>query len=174
MEVLRAWCIDFCFDGRIVPAKDLEVCEYEAYELWREMKVENVKRVEDLTDWDRVVFATEAAADLFLSDYRTVFAEITKAPFKYCTSRDLPALPYRKRNLVQTLLGAKLQTYRDYLRTDLIPGELFNLHDRTNFVTVKLKRIVQVDRQQWRYDFELVNKPAVAKRSPQHERSLCG
>lgn len=154
MPTKQAFCVDLYWNSSIVPIEKLEVTEYEPEDLAYELREFGVSNPEDLTDYDRCVFKTEEEAEAFLREYRRVYATLGK--IDYCIDRNLPAMAYRRRNLVQTLMGYKLQTVRNYRREDLRAGDLFNLHDRTHFVTVRLKRIVKAKDGTYKYEFELI------------------
>jgi hypothetical protein len=129
----QAWCIDFCISGKIIQEPRVQEYDEEALEL--DMRKENALKVEDLTDWDRIVFSKEGDALDYLERYFEIYDEMPTQ--QWCQSRELPALPYRTRNLVQTLLGDKLQTRRAFSKP-WAKGQRFNLHDRKTFVTVEL------------------------------------
>lgn len=149
---MEAFCIDFAISGRIVPLKALEVLEYEKEDLIYELKEWGTDKVEDLTDYDRCVFPTEKEAVKFLAKYKETYEELEKKNF--CIDRKLPAMAYRRRNLVQTLMGYKMQTRRKFLLGKWMPGMLFNLHDRTYFVTVELVSI-EKHKDYYQYNFKL-------------------
>src|SRR5690606_10428833 len=81
-------------------------------------------------------FNSEKKAEAFLKQYKKIKASLNNR--KICKSRSLPAILYKRRYMVLTLMGLKPQTYRSYLKPWKI-GQLFNLHDQTFFLTVKLK-----------------------------------
>lgn len=148
-----AYCIDFKVNGRGLPLASLEVCEYDGRELLEELRAYRVDDPEELTDYDRIVFNSEADADLFLQYYRDVYEQLVGGA-DFCISRGFPALGYYRHNLIQTLMGFKLQTYRGF-KKPWKPGQLFNLHDRTHFVTVELLSVHRVSRSEWCYRFKL-------------------
>lgn len=147
---MRAWCIDFCLNGKIVPEDKLEVTEYDREDLERELWEHGAFLPEALTDYDRCVFSREDEAEKYLKRYLKIYSKLPTQEF--CLSRDLPSLPYRTRNIVQTLMGHKLQTYRNY-KKDWQPGQLFNLHDRRSFITVELNSLTEVDHGWYCYRF---------------------
>lgn len=130
----------------------LQVLEYLDGDLRADMEDEGADDPTDLSDWDRRVFKNERAANAFLKRYCRVLKSLKSKG--WCYSRQLPSMPYRKRMLVLSIMGLKSYTCRDY-RKDWQPGQLFNLHDRTHFVTVKLIKITKVGPREWRYDFKI-------------------
>lgn len=132
---MEAYCIDLAVNSRIVPHDELEVLEYEKDDLLEELKEWKVKKVEDLTDYDRCVFSRKEDAEKFLESYLATYEQLGRK--KICLDKNIPAMLYRRRNIVQTLMGYKMHTIRDY-KKKWLPGQRFNLHDRTYFLTVEL------------------------------------
>lgn len=149
---MEAFCIDLAVNTRITPLEHLEVLEYEKEDLLYELKEWKTNKVEDLTDYDRCVFSTRKEAEKFLARYKEIYETLDKK--NYCIDRTLPSMAYRRRNIVQTLMGYKMQTRRKYLLGDWMPGMLFNLHDRTYFITVQLTSIEKCDGY-YQYNFKL-------------------
>lgn len=137
---MEFYCIDFASGDKPTPRRQLEVLEYPQEVLKSEMKAMGVSRVADLTDYDRVIFNSEEKAERFLEEYCRIHDALT--PYKFCVNKNLPAMLYRKRHVIMTAMGFKLQTYRTY-RKDWKPGQLFNLFDRTNYITVKLTSLTK-------------------------------
>lgn len=130
---------------------EIKYIDKEGLEL--DFKAYKTRSLEKLSDNDRKYFSTFEAAETFLKKYLSILNNLHK--LKICNSRDLPAILYKRRYIVQSLLGLKNQTYRDY-KKDWKPGQLVNLHDQTNFLTVRIKKIAFCEeRQSWKYDFEL-------------------
>lgn len=128
-----------------------EVLDFSGDELQKDLDFFNVQNALELSDYDRKVFKTEAEADTYLSRY--FFAKNSLDNNEICKSRKLPAMLYKRRYIVQTLLGEKLQTFRHY-KKNWKPGQLFNLHDQTYFLTVELISITKV-RDNYCYKFKL-------------------
>ena len=153
---MEAYSIDLAVNGKITPLSDLEICEYENEDLVRELKEWRVKTPEELTDYDRCVFSSEKAAENFLAKYTEIYSKLGQV--KICLDKSIPAMAYRRRNIVQTLMGYKMQTIRAY-KKDWLPGQLFNLHDRTYFLTVELISISDFNCPQkgrcYQYNFKL-------------------
>lgn len=131
---MQYYCIDF-YDSKIIALNDLEVCEYDQDVIEQDMKNESVTDALELTDYDRVVFDDENKADQFLSTYKQIYSSLNS--LKLCTDKSLPNMLYKRRYLVQTLMGFKMQTYRSY-KKDWKSGQLINLYDQTYFLTVRL------------------------------------
>lgn len=149
---MTAFCIDFAANGKIIPLSDLEVLEYEPQDLADELREWGVTKPEHLSDWDRRVFTYEADALDFLDGYKHIYRRL--GTLCRCHSRSLPALAYRRRMLVFTLMGIKMSTSRTFAK-DWRPGQLVNLHDRTHFLTVKIKSILKNSDGDFDYQFEL-------------------
>jgi len=139
---MEAYCIDLAVNSKIVPHDELEVLEYDTKALLEELKEWEVETVEELTDYDRCVFSSLESAEKFLDDYLNTYEKLGKT--KICLDKNIPAMLYRRRNIVQTLMGYKMQTIRDY-KKKWLPGQRFNLHDRTYFLTVELISIEDYD-----------------------------
>jgi hypothetical protein len=112
---------------------------------------DNLTHWKQLNSYDFKVFDDEAEAEAWLKEYISVLRGLSNA--KICKSRDLPAILYKRRYIAQTLMREKMQTFRHYAKP-WKPGQCFNLHDQTYFLTVQLKRITETD-QGFRYDFDL-------------------
>lgn len=128
---------------RIYPAESIKL----------DMKSEGARSPLALNDYDFKVFRTEAEANRWLSKYIKILRGLTNR--KICKSRDLPAMLYKRRYMVQTLMREKMQTYRSYLKIDWKPGQFINLHDQVFFLTVRLTSIKKVGRSSYRYKFDL-------------------
>ncbi len=140
----------YCID---LTAKNIEVLEYTSEILKEDMEFFSVKNAMDLNDYDYKVFKTEKEADDFLNKYLKTLKTLNNN--KICKSRALPCLLYKRRYIVQTLLGLKNQTFRHYQKK-WKAGQLFNLHDQTYFLTVKLRKITKISKNNYKYDFKLV------------------
>lgn len=145
-----AYAVDLAVNGR--PVADPEVAEYDDETLQAELEEFDVDTPTELSDFDRMVFTDEAAAEKFCKDYMR--AEMRLKSERLCVSRNLPSLPYRRRYLALLLMGMKLQTSRTYPKA-WKAGQLFNLHDRTHFVTVKLVSIIKTGANEWSYHFTM-------------------
>lgn len=137
--------VDLCVKMPVVKIISPEV-------LARGLKLFNTKDPRKLTTPDRLIFKTEFEADLFLDDYNRNL-EILKEG-KTCQDRKLPALICKRRYIVQALMSEKNMTTRGY-KKDWKKGQLFNLHDQTYFLTVKLKNIKKSG-DNYQYNYELV------------------
>ena len=131
----------------------LEVFEYPEDNLRKLMKEAGVRNPLHLSDYDCYVFDSEKKADKFLSGYKKVLKGLSNR--KICKSRDLPAILYKRRYMVQSLMRLKNQTYRSY-KKPWTPGQLFNLHDQVFFLTVRLTSLTFDKRnRQYCYKFKL-------------------
>ena len=122
-----------------------------------DMKYFKVRKPIDLSDYDRKVFTTFAAAEKYLKKYKATLSYLRKK--KTCLRKDVPAILYKRRYMVQTLMREKNQTYRDSPRvikmmSDLRVGDMFNLYDQTYSLTVVLTS-VNKSKGLYKYCFKL-------------------
>lgn len=117
-----------------------------------DMKSEGVRSPLALDDYDFKVFRTEKEAKKWLEKYVKILRSLSNK--RICKSRDFPAMLYKRRYMVQTLMGEKMQTYRDYPKP-WKPGQYFNLHDQVFFLTVKLTSLKRLSRNSYCYRFKL-------------------
>lgn len=123
---------------------------YSAEDIKSDLKENGFRKLSQLDDYDFKVFESEKKAEKWLKDYLKILRSLSNK--KICKSRELPAILYKRRYMVQTLMGEKSQTYRSY-KKDWKPGQLFNLHDQVFFLTVRLKRIVKTS-DGYKYEFD--------------------
>lgn len=135
-----------------VPDKSLKVDEYDLAFLKRDLKEFGRKNIMDLNDYDWRIFDSEIKAESFLKKYKKIKADLNNR--KICKGRELPAILYKRRYMVLTLMGLKPQTYRRYSKP-WKAGQLFNLHDQTFFLTVKLKSLTY-DKKEKLYCYKFV------------------
>ena len=138
----------YCID---LDDRSPEVLEYSGQVLADDMEYFGVKNALDLDTYDRKVFRSDEDADAFLDHYLDVLKNLDNK--KICLDRSLPAILYKRRYIVQSIMGEKCQTYRHY-KKNWKPGQLFNLHDQTFFLTVRLKSITETP-DGYCYKFEL-------------------
>ncbi len=148
----QAFCIDF------LKSKP-EVLDFSGNELTEDLKFFNCKSPLDLNNlpeygngYDRRVFLNESDAESYLKKYLKILKSLKNS--KICKSRELPCMLYKRRYIVQTLLGEKNQTFRHY-KKHWQPGQLFNLHDQVNFLTVELISLKEVGINCYEYKFKL-------------------
>lgn len=98
---------------------------------------------------DRRVFKTEDEAKIFLEDYSATMRRLKRLP----ADNGYPCMLYKRRYLTLSAMGLKLYTERDYLKP-WKKGQLFNFHDQTYYLTVRLKKISKLKDGGFRYDFE--------------------
>lgn len=135
-------------------ARKLEVCLYPAEIVSVDLDFYGLKDPLKLSDFNWRVFESETKANIWLERYKETLKNLNNN--KICKSRELPAMLYKRRYLVQTLLGEKSFTQRSYLKKWSV-GTEFNLHDQTYFLTVRLKKITDMKNGGYRYDFELAS-----------------
>ena len=147
MQNIVIYCVD-------LDARRPQVLEFGGEELAFDLEFFEAEAPMDLETYDRRLFETYEAAETFLDAYTKTLKSLSNE--KICLSRDLPAMLYKRRYMILTILGLKLQTYRGYLKKDWKPGDLINLHDQTYFLTVRLKKIYFDDEvEQYCYEFEM-------------------
>jgi len=71
----------------------------------------------------------------YKANYLFAFEKIKSIQHKI--DKSLPAMIYKRRYLIQTFMGEKMQTVRDYQKLWKV-GQKFNLYDQTYFLTVEL------------------------------------
>lgn len=125
---------------------------YPADDIRADMKSEGVRSPMALDDYDFKVFTTENAATVWLAKYMKILRSLSNK--RICRSRDFPAILYKRRYMVQTLMGEKMQTYRSYPKA-WKPGQYFNLHDQVFFLTVRLKSLKKLGPNSYCYKFSL-------------------
>lgn len=130
-----------------------QVLEYPIELINEDLEHYGIKNPLHLSDFDLKVFQSESDANEYLETYNKTKKSLKNSDI--CVSRDLPAILYKRRYIVQSVLGEKMYTERNYLKNWKV-GQLVNLHDQVFFLTVKIKKITEVEKGIWRYDFELV------------------
>lgn len=118
-----------------LPDKSLQVVPYDMTRLKQNLRDYGASTIWDLNDYDWRLFDSEKKAEKFLSTYKKIKSGLSNR--KICKSRQLPAILYKRRYMVLTLMGLKNQTYRHYEK-NWKPRQLFNLHDQVFFLTVRL------------------------------------
>lgn len=136
----------------VLGTKDPKVTLYSVDDIKADLKYFGLKNPMELDDYDFKVFRTEKAANSWLKRYSKILKSLNNK--RICKSRDLPAMLYKRRYMVQTLMGEKMQTYRHYPK-EWKPGQLFNLHDQVFFLTVKLSSLKKMGRGSYCYKFRL-------------------
>lgn len=116
-----------------------------------------LKDMLNATHYDVKIFENQKDCEEYSEKYINAMKSLEK--YKTKNPNIKTSLLYKKRYLVQTLLGEKLQTFRTSERViDMMSkikiGDKFNLYDQTHFLTVKLtKRTVLKDAV--KYEFSL-------------------
>jgi hypothetical protein len=135
----------------------LEIKTFESQDVKADMKYFRVRKPIDLSDYDRKVFTTLKAAEKYLARYKATLSYLRKG--KTCLRKDVPAILYKRRYMVQSLMREKNQTYRDSPRviqmmSKLRPGDMFNLYDQTYNLTVVLTSVSK-SKGVYKYSFKL-------------------
>ncbi|KYG67626.1 hypothetical protein AZI85_17250 [Bdellovibrio bacteriovorus] len=148
----------FCID---LSVKNPEVMEYSPEVIREDLEYFGFKDPMELNDYDHKIFKTEKAAESWLTKYKGILKALDNN--KICLTKDVPTILYKRRYIVQTLMGEKLQTYRDSDRvhkmmSKVTIGGMFNLNDQTFFLTVVLKAVEKIDKKTYKYVFDLPGK----------------
>ena len=134
--------------------KNLKVYVYPVEMIKEDMKANKFEKPLQLSDYDWKVFSTKKSAEAWLERYNEILKNLNNK--KICKSRDLPAILYKRRYIVQTLMGEKNQTNRSYDKKEWKPGMLFNLHDQVFFLTVKLISKTKKGTKDYCYKFKVM------------------
>jgi hypothetical protein len=134
------------------------IYEWPADKTWENVKELGLKSPKDLETYDSRVFETEKEAEAFLERYLKILKALDNK--KICKSRDLQTILYKRRYMVLSLMGEKMQTQRSSPRvakmmSKVKVGEMFNLNDQTFFLTVVLTKVTKVSKDTYQYDFKL-------------------
>ena len=139
-----AYCID-------LDKRNPRVLILDGEELDFDLEYFGKRRAVDLTTYDRRVFNSIPEASQFLEKYEEVENSLTSRKLKRDPS--LPNLLYKRRYMILTIMGLKLETSRHFNKK-WKPGQLIQLYDQTYFLTVRLKKITEVSPKEFRYEFE--------------------
>ena len=104
-----------------------------------------------LGDHDRKIFNTSDEAIEYLDNYLYAWEMLPSKKLK--SNPKLPKILYKRRYMIQTMNGEKMQTYRHYDK-GWKSGQLFQLHDQTNFLTVRLTSLEEVSSGRFCYKFK--------------------
>lgn len=137
------------------------VSEYEKRYLNEDLTEADTSDVMDLDEPDWRVFKDPKHAHEFLARYLHILRHELDND-KICVARNIPCMLYKRRYIVQSLMGVKMSTFRHY-KKDWKPGQLINLHDQTYFLTVRIERIVKTKDGEWRYDFTIPSKEGITR-----------
>ncbi len=141
--------IYFCID---LESKKPEVLEYSGEVLEGDLKYFRVKSPLSISDYDWKVFRSEKEADKWLLQFNHALKRLKRlADGKW---KPGPSLIYRRHYLAQTLMGEKLQTFRNY-KKDWKAGTVLKLHDQTFYIMVHLKRVTKTSKG-YKYSFSLL------------------
>lgn len=135
--------------GKYKDKMDLELdLEYFGYSSYKE-----------LNDYDFKVFETLNEAESWLEKFQKTLKSLDEKDL--CLKKGIPALLYKRRYLIQTLMGEKMQTFRDR-DIGVKSGDLMNLYDQTYILTVKVTRVI-FHGHQFEYQFEHLSKLKTAR-----------
>ena len=114
--------------------------------------------VDKLDSYDFKMFQNEADAKKWLEKYSKVEKSLT--PLKKRSPEVKASILYKKRYMIQTILGEKKQTFRTSENTieqmnKVKKGDLFRLYDQKNEITVKLTNKKYI-KGEMKYEFEHV------------------
>jgi hypothetical protein len=138
----------FCID---LDSSKPEVMEYSGAALETDLEFFGAKNPLELSNFDRRVFDSERDAVKYLRKFLSIRRNLKRIAKK---GDDAPCMLYKRHYMIQTILGEKLYTERDYLKKFWTPGTMFYLHDQINFLKVKLKKVSEIENG-YRYDFLL-------------------
>ena len=122
--------------------KDLKIRELKGKKLQNILEDSNVKDPRKLTNYDRRVFLTMPEAEKFLKSYKKILNGLNS---KTCKKKGITAILYKRRYIILSLMREKNQTVRNKPRVNMMMskvkiGEMFNLYDQTNMLTVILTK----------------------------------
>lgn len=125
--------------------------EYSAAELKEDMIYFGARTPMELSDYDFRVFNDLQYALDWVHEYFLIKDNLKK--ILHPKPMGFPCMLYKRRYIVQTLMGEKLQTVRNYHK-QLQKGDTLTLHDQTYFLPVTIKNVRMTDKNEWTYYFE--------------------
>lgn len=110
------------------------------------------------SEYDRKIFQTLKDAEKYITRYSKILNGLNNK--KICKKEGIPAILYKRRYIVQSLMKEKNQTFRDSDRVNKMMskvknGEMFNLYDQTFTLTVVLIRVSKINKKTYKYNFRL-------------------
>lgn len=125
------------------------------------MQRNNVNDVLELSNYDVRLFKHWHEANDFLNRYVKAEQDLCKFKIKKSAKNNMPKILYKKRYMIQTMIGEKNQTVRDSKRVkkmleNLKPKDCFQLYDQTHAITVMLTKTKKLDETRVQYDFRIV------------------
>lgn len=117
------------------------------------VKFKKVKNIIDASSPDRKFFKTEKAAQKFIEKFIDAEKKLTRK--KDCKNPDAPCLIYKKRYLIQSIMKIKNCTVRKY-KKDWKKGTIINLYDQTNYLSVKISSIEEIEKGKFQYNFKVL------------------
>jgi hypothetical protein len=133
--------------------KVLKVEEYPQDDLKVDLRYFKLKDPLELSNFDFKVFDSEKKAMTWLKRFTDILSNLDNKVI--CKSRELLTVLLKRKYMAQTIMGEKKQTYRSY-KKDWQKGQLFNFHDQTFFLTVKLSSIEKNGKFGYCYKFSLL------------------
>lgn len=150
--------MDSIFYAIDLDTRRLAITEFEGEELKKDMAFFKVQNALDLNTFDRKIFKHLKQAEIYLAKYeyalKNLNNKLMRMDLNYHPDDKFPCVIYKRRYIVQSLLGEKTYTTRTW-NLNIQVGELFNLFDQTYFLTVKMKKITKIDNY-YKYEFERV------------------
>lgn len=143
--------------------KNPQIYNYEPKDIQQDLKYFKLKDPIELSDYDMKVFRSEVAAEKWLNKFKKILKGLSNK--KVCLSKEIPTILYKRRYIVQTLMGEKLQTYRRKPRvikmmSKVKLGDMFNLNDQKYFLTVILTSVSKDKKGEYKYKFRLPREVA--------------
>lgn len=122
-------------------------------------KDNSVNNVLELSNYDVKLFKHWHEASKFLDAYLKAEQRLDQYKIKKDTKK-MPKILYKRRYMIQSLIGKKNQTVRDSKRVNkmmstLNIGDHFKLYDQTFEITVKLTKATYLTENSVRYDFKI-------------------
>ena len=136
---MDVWYIDL---EKRVPVISKYERKYLEMDLWDIKSADPI----DLDDYDWRIFLSQDDADEFLWRYMQTKSKLEAGKIETNKTFGLhvPHMLYKRRYIVQTLMGLKNQTVRKYFR-DWEVGQLVNLHDQKHFLTVRIMNLSKAE-----------------------------
>lgn len=112
------------------------------------LKIRDIKKAQT---FDSFYFDDIAFKNDFIESYNKTKSNLSS----YTKSRDLACILNKKHYLILAAMKIKTYTVQKRRIKDISVDTLVNLYDQTNFITVKITDITELENGKIRYDFEL-------------------